>query len=131
MSQNGEHRIAFQAINGLIYIQARVNGYRATLLLDTGAALTTFSLKIAPTTGSESRITINMAKGSMSAFRLPVGFTLGASDLKDQRCSFRETVAIGDFKFGDADGVVGVDVLSLFKSATLDFKNSVLILKDR
>ena len=129
--QTGEHRIPFQARNGLIYIQARVNGNHTTLLLDTGAVLTTFGLKIAPTAASESRITINMAKGSMSAFRVPIGFTLGDSDLKEQRCSFRQTVVVGDFKFGDADGVVGLDVLSSFKSVTLDFKNSMLVLKDR
>ena len=130
-AQTGEHRILFQERNGLIYIQARVNGNKTTLLLDTGAVLTTFSLKIAPTVASESRITINMAKGSISAFRVTIGFTLGDSDLKEQRCSFRQTVVVGDFKFGDADGVIGLDVLSSFKSVTLDFKSSVLILKDR
>jgi hypothetical protein len=127
---DGEHRIPFQPRNGLIYIQAQVNGRRTTLLLDTGAALTTFSLKIAPTTSSDSRILINMAKGSVTAFRIPVGFTLGDSDVKKQRCSFRQVVVVGDFKFGDAEGVIGLDVLSLFKSVTLDFKNSMLILED-
>ena len=31
----------------------------------------------------------------------------------------------------DADGLVGLDVLSQFKSVTFDFKNSILILEDR
>ena len=38
---------------------------------------------------------------------------------------------VGDFKFGAADGVVGLDVLSSFKSVTFDFKESMLILEDR
>jgi hypothetical protein len=53
----------------------------ATLLIDTGAALTTFTLRVVPTLETDSRITINMAKGSVLASRLPVGFVLGDSDL--------------------------------------------------
>ena len=129
--RKGEHRIVFRARNGLLYIPARVNGSQATLLLDTGAALTTFSLKIVPTINiTESRITINMAKGSVPAFRVPVGFTLGDSDFKEQRYSFRRSVVVGDFTFGEADGVIGLDILSSFKTVTFDFQNSILILED-
>ena len=128
--RSGEHRILFQARNGLIYIPARVNGSRATLLLDTGAVLTTFSLKIVPPTNTGSRITINTANGSIPAFRVPIGFSLGESDLNELR-SFRQSVVVGDFKFGEADGVIGLDVLSSFKVVIVDFQNSVLILEDR
>jgi predicted aspartyl protease len=62
----GEHRLPFQLRNGLIYIQARVNGERATLLVDTGAALTIFTLRVVPTLNTDSQVTINMAKGSVS-----------------------------------------------------------------
>jgi hypothetical protein len=127
----GEHRIPFQAHEGLIYIQARVNGNRTTLLVDTGAALTTFSLKAVPTQETNSRITINMAKGSVTAFRISVGFILGESNLREEHCSFRQNAIVGDFKFMNADGVVGIDVLASFKSVTFDFKNAVLILEDR
>ena len=126
-----EHRIPFRARNGFVYIPARVNGSQATLLLDTGAALTTFSLKIAPTTDSESRITIHMAKGSVAAFRVPAGFTLGDSEFEAERYSLRRSVVVGDFNFGEADGVIGLDILSSFKSVTIDFQNSILILEDR
>lgn len=126
-----EHRIPFRARNGFVYIPARVNGGQATLLLDTGAALTTFSLKIAPTTDSESRITIHMAKGSVAGFRVPAGFTLGDSEFEAERYSLRRTVVVGDFNFGEADGVIGLDILSSFKSVTIDFQNSILILEDR
>jgi hypothetical protein len=128
--RKGEYHILFRARNGFLYIPARVNGSQTTLLLDTGAALTTLSLKIVPTADMESRITVNMAKGSVQAFRVPVGFTLGISDLKQQRYSFRRSVVVGDFNFGEADGVIGLDVLSSFKSVTFDFQNSVLILGD-
>lgn len=130
-TRSGEHRIQFQTRNGLIYIPAQVNGNHVTLLLDTGAVLTTFSLKIVPAINTDSRITINMAKGSISAFRVPVGFTLGESDQKERRCSFRQSVVVGDFKFGEADGVIGLDVLGSFKVVTIDFQNSVLILENR
>jgi hypothetical protein len=38
---------------------------------------------------------------------------------------------VGNFKFLNAEGVVGLDILRLFKSVTFDFKNSVIILQDR
>jgi hypothetical protein len=38
---------------------------------------------------------------------------------------------VGDFKFTNAEGVVGLDILSRFKSVTFDFKNSVMVLEDR
>jgi hypothetical protein len=127
----GEHRIPLTLRDGAVYIHARVNGNRAMLLLDTGAVLTTFTLKLVPTQQTESRITVTMAKGSIVAFRVPVGFTLGESSVREEHCSFRQTAIVGDFKFGVADGVIGLDVLGSFESVTFDFKNSVLILKDK
>jgi len=127
----GEHHIHFRARNGLIFIPARVNGNRVTLLLDTGAALTTFTLKIVPEVNVNSRITMNMASGSVTASRVPVAFTVGEPDLQERRCSFRQIAVVGDFKFGEADGVIGLDVLSSFRAVTIDFRNSVLILEDR
>lgn len=127
----GEHRVPFFMQDGAAYVRARVNGNRVTLLLDTGAVLTTFSLKVVPTQETGSRITINMAKGSVVAFRLPVGFTLGESTVRGEHCAFHQNAIVGDFKFGVADGVVGLDVLGSFKSVTFDFKESMLILEDR
>jgi predicted aspartyl protease len=127
----GEHRVPFQLRDGLIYIQGQVNGKRATLLVDTGAALTTFTLRVVPTLNTDATITMNLAKGSVLASRLPVGFVLGDSNLREQHCSFHQNAVVGNFKFLDADGLIGQDVLSHFRSITLDFKNSTLILEDR
>jgi hypothetical protein len=127
----GEHRIPFIVRDGAVYLRARVNGNRAMLLLDTGAVLTTFSLKLVPTQQTDSRITVTMAKGSIVAFRVSVGFTLGESSVREEHCSFRQSAIVGDFKFGSADGVIGLDVLSSFESVTFDFKNSVLVLRDK
>jgi predicted aspartyl protease len=71
-----EHRLPIQLRDGLIYIQAQVNGSRTILLVDTGGALTTFTLRAVPTLNIDSRITMNLAKGSVSASRLPVGSPL-------------------------------------------------------
>jgi hypothetical protein len=87
-----------------------VNGKRATLLVDSGAALTTFTLRAVPTLDTDSAITMNLAKGSVLASRLPVGFVLGDSDLRERHCSFRQSAVVGNFKFLDADGLVGQDV---------------------
>jgi hypothetical protein len=130
-ARTGEHRIHFRARSGLIFVPARVGGNHVTLLLDTGAVMTTFSSKIVPSAKMNSRITINMASGSVSASRVPVAFTVGEPDMQERRCSFRQSVVVCDFKFEEADGVIGLDVLSSFKVVTIDFHNSVLILEER
>jgi hypothetical protein len=129
--RTGEHRIPIIAQDGKVYVRAQVNGNRTILLLDTGAAVTIFNFKLVPTQKADSRIIVNMAKGSVLAFRLFVGFTVGESNVREERCSFRQEAIVGDFNFGAADGVLGLDVLSSFKAVTLDFKNSVLILQDK
>jgi len=127
----GEHRLPFEARNDLIYIRAVVNGNRRTLLVDTGAVFTIFTEKAVPTLRADSTVTINMAKGSVLASRLPVGLALGDSDTPEKHCAFRLNAVVGNFKFLNAEGVVGLDILRLFKSVTFDFKNSVIILQDR
>jgi hypothetical protein len=65
------------------------------------------------------------------ASRLPVGLVLGDSDVPEPHCAFRLNAVVGKFKFLHAEGVVGLDILRLYKSVRLDFKNSVIILEDR
>ena len=130
-ARDGEHRILFRTNNGVVYIPARVNGSKTTLLIDTGATLSTFNMKIVSATRNDARMTMNLATGSVPAFLVPAGFILGDSDAKEQRCRFRRMVVTGDFKFGEADGVIGIDVLSSFKAVTFDFQHSILILEDR
>jgi hypothetical protein len=127
----GEHRLPFQAWDGMIYIQARVNGSRRTLLVDTGATLTVFTIKAVPAIDLDSAVVLNLAKGSVSASRRPVGLALGDSDHPERHCAFRLDAVVGDFKIMHAEGVVGLDVLSQFKSVTFDFKDSVMVLEDR
>jgi hypothetical protein len=127
----GEYRLPFEAHDDLIYIHAVVNGSRRTLLVDTGAVLTIFTLKAVPTLSTASLVTINMAKGSVLASRLPVGLALGDAGLPDRHFGFRLNAVVGDFKFLNAEGVVGLDILKRFKSVTFDFKNSVMILEER
>lgn len=130
-SRSKDHRIPFQYHNGLIYIAAIVNGNKVTLLLDTGAGTTAFSTKVAPPAHADAMMRLNLATGSMLAFHVPVEFTLGDQSRKDRSCSFSRDVIVGDFRFDAAEGVIGLDVLRSFSLATIDFKDSVLILEDR
>jgi hypothetical protein len=56
---------------------------------------------------------------------------LGDAGLPNQHFAFRLNAVVGDFRFLNAEGVVGLDILKRFKSVTFDFKNSVMILEDR
>jgi hypothetical protein len=127
----GQHRLPFQAQDDLIYIHAVVNGSHRTLLVDTGAVFTIFTQKAVPTLNNDPTVTINMAKGSIQASRLPVGLALGDTGLPEEHFAFRLNAVVGNFKFLNAEGVVGLDILRQFKSVTFDFKNSVIILEDR
>jgi predicted aspartyl protease len=128
----GEHHLPFQAKDDLIYIHAVVNGSPRTLLVDTGAVFTIFTQTAVPTLNHDpTTVTINMAKGSILASRLPVGLALGEAGPSDQHFAFRLNAVVGNFKFLNAEGVVGLDILRRFKSVTFDFKNSVIILEDR
>jgi len=126
-----QYRISFQYHNGLIYIAAVVNKHHATLILDTGAGTTAFSNKIAPPCPADAMMRLDLARGSMFAFHFPVEFTLGDQNRRDGSYSFSRDVIVGDFRFDAAEGVIGLDVLRSFKLATIDFKDSVLILEDR
>jgi hypothetical protein len=126
-----EHRLPFQLRDGMIYIQARVNGSRRTLLVDTGATFTIFTSKAVPEIDLDSAVVLSLPKGSVSASRHPVGLVLEDSDHPERHCAFRLNAPVGAFKFMNAEGVVGLDILSRFKSVTFDFKNSVMVLEDR
>ena len=126
-----ERRIPFRVKDGLVSIEGKIQGERATLLVDSGSVLTTFSQEKIPTQRAASKITISMARGSVVARRQEVRFSLGESSLRDRHCDFNRSAIVGDFKFMGADGVVGLDVLTSFKSVTFDFAHSVLILQDR
>jgi hypothetical protein len=115
--------------DGAVFIHGQVNGTRAVLLIDTGAILTTLKSKLVPVIDPRSKITMNIAKGSVPAFRVPVGIVLGSPSSAAESCSFRLNAVVGDFEFGEADGVVGMDILSSFKSITFDLKNAVLVLE--
>jgi hypothetical protein len=124
-AQAREHRIPFKVRDGLIYVEATVNSRKATLLVDSGATLTTLGIKFLPLDlESSRRITIHMAKGSVAAYQLPVTFALDGS-------TFRRDTVIGEFTFLNADGVLGADVLSNYKSVNFDFRASVLTLADK
>jgi predicted aspartyl protease len=123
-AQVREHRIPFKLHDGLIYVEVGINGHKATLLVDSGATLTTLGIKFLPLGLEPSRrITIHMAKGSVAAYQLPVNFALDGS-------KFRRDTVIGEFTFLNADGVLGADVLSNYKSVNFDFRAGVLTLAD-
>jgi Retroviral aspartyl protease len=130
-NRSSEHRLPFQARDGLIYIHVRVNGKPQTLLVDTGAVITVFTTKAVPTITVDSPIVLNMARGSVAASRLPVGLELGDASSAEPHYTFRLNAPVGAFKFMNAEGVVGLDVLSRFKSVKFDFKDSIMVLEDR
>ena len=62
-----EHRIPFQARDGLIYIEAQVNGTPTKVLVDTGAVQTMFTIKLVPLSPMRSIFPSKLFRGARPA----------------------------------------------------------------
>ena len=105
--------------NGVYYLQAKINGSPATLMVDTGANMTFLGRKFASlASGADAPIRgIGAAKGSRVRVRLDLGTR-----------AFMTDAMIGDFQIPDADGSLGSDVLSSCGMIAFDYERKVLVL---
>jgi hypothetical protein len=124
-------RIRFHSVNGMILLDAEVNGKPATLLLDTGANDSTVDarsagfLKTFPNKLRSSGVIGAEGRCSVREVRL----TLDHRDWHNQR------VCVLDL--GDAsrhigtriDGLIGQDILRTFSAVRIDYKNQLVELE--
>jgi Aspartyl protease len=124
-------RIRFHSVNGMILLDAEVNGKPATLLLDTGANDTSVDARSAGFSKmfpDKLRSTGVVGAEGRCAVR-EVRLTLDHRDWHNRR------VCVMDL--GDAtrhigtriDGLVGQDILRTFSAVRIDYKNQVVELE--
>ncbi len=110
-------RVPFKVQNGAILIETSINGKPATLLIDSGAKRSTFSLEY--TGVVDGSITIISSAGIQ---HVPIG----NASCKLAGVSFNVEAAFVQAP-PVADGLIGFDILSAFRSVTIDFEHGELI----
>jgi hypothetical protein len=106
------HKIPFVLKDNMIWIQAKVNGYPATLKIDSGATASVLAAKFL-TVHNVKEIEVRTAGGMVKASRGECRVEIG--DLKFQLTA----TYLRDFI---DQGVIGIDVLGQFARVVIDFQ---------
>ena len=107
-----------------VFVQATISGKKALLIVDTGATTSAFKLAFVP---KHDKLDETGVRTANSVSVNPQVIT----DVGIENCgSVKINALYGDFNFGVADGLLGMDILGKYSSITLDLKNQRLILID-
>jgi aspartyl protease len=107
--------------NDLYYVQAKINGTPATLLVDTGASITLLNRKFSGLAAGLVRSDVRGVGTTTKGQRVRVRLDIGPRP-------FMADAVVGDFQIVDADGSLGSDVLAACGTITFDYVNEVLVL---
>lgn len=123
--------IPFQSAQGLIFIDAQVNGQRVSLIVDTGASSSLISYRIAgfgkyklpkmknaSTTGGDGF--------SGQAFEIKADFTLANVTVKDLSVFAGNVDTLSERTGRKCDGLIGQDLLRRFKSVKIDYSKHII-----
>ena len=116
------------APNGIILLDATVNGKPAVLLLDTGANFTLISPQASGyPTAKLHALTPNKTTGSSGDYvRSRVDLGLGERRLMDREILVMDLSDAGKRLETRIDGLLGQDVLRQFSAIRIDYKASVI-----
>src|SRR5215813_3672300 len=117
---------------GLVLVKAEINGKVAVLIVDTGSNQTIISSEMADVPARSLHNVVATEKGS--GFSGVGSFTRATLKVGPLTWSDRKVVAMDMHVFSKslgqtADGLLGMDFLSEFKSVVVDLKNHRLILE--
>jgi Aspartyl protease len=126
-------RVPFHTVNGMILLDATVNGKPAVLLLGTGADSTIISAEAAGLAAVQLKVLLATKAGTGAEG----DYVLREADLKlGNRHCFNRRVWVMNLsdvskRLGTRiDGFVGADLLQEFSAIRLDFKNRVIELEE-
>jgi TPR repeat protein len=119
------HRIPIHVEDGLILVSLTIQDADALLIVDTGSSRTTLIAKYLPP-GQDLKPTqmVETLVGTGQVHTVEVNWKLDDREIQ-------LPALVGDFTFPHgAVGILGTDLLGMFKSVHFDYSNLVLILKD-
>ncbi len=122
--QHRTFRIPFHSVNGLILLDAKVNGVPAVLLFDTGASRTVVSVASSPVPQYHRNEAIHG-----QAVEVRIVLRLG-EDFANSRVVAAMNLDTVEKQMGTRfDGILGQDVLREFSAVRIDYKNHVVELE--
>ncbi len=132
LAQERGYILPFHTVNGLILLDAKVNGKRAVLLLDTGAIHSIVDKQSAGLGNLALHELDSMggigAAGNCSARE--VHFTLGGRD-RTQLVCLLDLAVVSKRVGAHLDGFIGQDVLREFSAVRIDYKAHTVTLEMR
>lgn len=119
------HRIPIHVENGLILVSLTIQNEDALLIIDTGSSRTALIARyLPPGQGLKPTQKVTTLLGNGQAYAVDVNWKLDGREIQ-------LPALVGDFIFPHgAVGILGADVLGMFKSIRVDYLSQVLILKD-
>ncbi|HET6841369.1 MAG TPA: retropepsin-like aspartic protease [Candidatus Angelobacter sp.] len=124
------YRLHFRICRSLILIDATVNGTPVTLLFDTGSNYTILSASAVGLNPAkmaqmrQSRLARGLEGGGGAEVR--VNLSLGGSAIPDLLILATNLDDLGKRLGTHCDGIIGQDVISLFDSVRIDYKNNYI-----
>jgi hypothetical protein len=112
-----------------IFVNVRVNGKTARLLLDTGAGMTLVRPDFAQGTIELRRLNIEQQAGISEASLRRLSITLGEWSLKDHVVGVLDMTEVNRRTGASMDGVLGEDILCRFRTVRISFKDKTLELE--
>jgi hypothetical protein len=112
-----------------IFVNVRVNGKTARLLLDTGAGMTLVRPEFAQGTIELRRLNIEQQAGISEASLRRLSITLGEWSLKDHVVGVLDMTEVNRRTGASMDGVLGEDILCRFRTVRISFKDKTLELE--
>ncbi len=124
-------RIPFHSVNGMILLDATVNGKPASLLLDTGADATILSPQASGLSTVKLRaLTANKTTGTNGEYvKSRVDLRLAEGHWIEREILVMDLSDVSKRMGTQIDGFIGADVLREFSAVRIDFKKQVLELE--
>jgi len=123
-------QLPYRSVNGLILVEAKVNGNRVTLVMDTGANHTIIDARSCGFTPAPGFEAIYRDVGvSGNALRMRVDLEVGKQILFSQPVSVMNLNDLAHRLGTPLDGLLGEDILRQFRSVRIDYKAHVVELQ--
>ena len=127
------HHVPMMVHDGRIYINGSLSGKKVLLLVDTGATVSTFPYRAVPKHDSVQDIQMRTAAGTMTCARVESSVDLEAVNESAPVRTLVGGMYCSVSKFGNADGLLGADVLlnGRYSSISFDFTHNELLLTEK